>query len=77
MEARKVVSYLKVYSLINTSVQKAGIPAVSGCLVDDLKHEIQARTEFRDFRMIFSDLTNAFGSVPQSVLEGIQLLSGP
>ena len=41
--ARRFVSYLKTDSLIDTSVQKAGIPGFSGCLEHtSMLHQIQA-----------------------------------
>ena len=69
--ARRLVSYLKANRLIHIYVQKAGIPEFTGCLEysNTIWHETQAaRTDGRDLRVVFLDLTNAFGSMPHSRL---------
>ena len=80
MVARRLVSYLKINILLHISLQKAGIRGCSGCLEHSkmIWPQIQAaRTEGRHLCVVFLDIANAFGLVPQSVVEGIQLLSGP
>ena len=69
--AQRLSSYLEKNRLIDTSVQKAGIPGFSGCLehTSMIWHQIQsARREKRDLHVVFLDLANAFGSVPHSLL---------
>ncbi|ONI45671.1 hypothetical protein AN642_00195 [Epulopiscium sp. SCG-B10WGA-EpuloA2] len=69
--ARRLASYLERNSLIDTAVQKAGIPGFAGCLehTSMIWHQIQAaKTEKRDLHIIFLDLANAFGSVPHSLI---------
>ena len=78
--ASSLFSYLKANSLIDISVQKAGIPGYSLCLEPSsiIWHQIQAaKIEGRDLHVVFLDLANTFGSVSRSVVEGLQLLSGP
>ena len=69
--ARRLTSYLENNGLIDTTVQKAGIPGFSGCLehTSMIWHQIQlAKRERRDLHVVFLDLANAFGSVPHSLL---------
>ncbi|XP_029110644.1 uncharacterized protein LOC108923472 [Scleropages formosus] len=68
---RRLVEYLKANRLIDTSVQKAGLPGCSGCLehTSMIWHQIRsAKKEKRDLRVVFLDLVNAYGSVPHSLL---------
>lgn len=65
--AQRMTTYLKQNSLIDMSVQKAGIPGFSGCIehTSMIWHQIQsAKREGRDLHVSFLDLANAFGSVP-------------
>ena len=65
--AWRLLSYLKVDSLIDISVQKAGIPGFSGCLEHSsmIWHQIQAaRTEGRDEKIF---------SISQGIFSAIQL----
>lgn len=69
--ARRLSTYLEKNKYIDTSVQKAGIPGVSGCLehTSMIWHQIQAaKKDKRDIHVIFLDLANAFGSVPHNLL---------
>jgi len=69
--AQRLASYLENNSLIDTTVQKAGIPAFTGCLehTSMIWHQIQtAKIEKKDLHVIFLDLANAFGSVPHSLI---------
>lgn len=69
--AQRLTTYLKKNKLVDTSVQKAGIPGSSGCLehVSVIWQQIQAaRREKRDLHVLFLDLANAFGSVPHSLI---------
>ncbi len=66
-----MTTYLKQNNLIDTSIQKAGIPGFSGCLehTSMIWHQIQtAKKEGRDLHVLFLDLAIAFGSVPHSLL---------
>ena len=69
--AKRMTTYLKQNNLVDTSVQKAGIPGFSGCLehTSMIWHQIQsAKREGRDLHVLFLDLANAFGSVPHSLI---------
>ena len=69
--AKRMTTYLKQNNLIDTSVQKAGIPGFSGCLehTSMIWHQIQAaKREGRDLHVLFLDLANAFGSLPHSLI---------
>ena len=69
--AQRLTTYLKKNKLIDTSIQKAGIPGFSGCLehTSMIWHQIQcAKKEGRDLHVLFLDLANAFGSVPHSLI---------
>ena len=69
--AQRVSSYLERNNLVDTTVQKAGIPGFSGCLehTSMIWHQIQtAKKEKSDLHVVFLDLANAFGSVPHSFL---------
>ena len=62
---------MKKNKLIDTSIQKAGIPGFSGCLehTSMIWHQIQcAKKEGRDLHVLFLDLANVFGSVPHSLI---------
>ena len=64
--AWRLLSYLKVDSLIDISVRKAGIPGFPRCMERSsmIWHQFQAATiEGRDLGMVFLDLANAYGSV--------------
>ena len=69
--AQRVSCYLGKNNLVDTSVQKAGIPGFSGCLehTSMIWHQIQsAKKDKRDLHVVFLDLANAFGSVPHSFI---------
>ena len=71
--AQRLASYLEKNRLIDTAVQKAGIPGFAGCLehTSMIWHQIQtAKSEKRDLHVVFLDLANAFGSVPHSLIWG-------
>ncbi|XP_061878077.1 uncharacterized protein LOC133630482 [Entelurus aequoreus] len=70
--ARRLTDYLLKNSYINTSVQKGGIPEVSGCLehtgvVTQLIRE--ARENKGDLAVLWLDLANAYGSIPHKLVE--------
>ena len=71
MVAHRLAGYLQRNNLIDTSIQKAGIPGFSGCVehASVIWHQIQvAKKEGRDLHVVFLDLANAFGSVPHNLL---------
>ncbi|XP_061747756.1 uncharacterized protein LOC133545995, partial [Nerophis ophidion] len=70
--ARRLTDYLLKNSYIDTSVQKGGIPVVSGCLehtgvVTQLIRE--ARKNKGDLAVLWLDLENAYGSIPHKLVE--------
>lgn len=70
--ARRLTDYLLRNSYIDTSVQKGGIPKIPGCLehngvVTQLIRE--ARETKGDLVVLWLDLTNAYGSIPQKLVE--------
>ncbi|MDG2555426.1 reverse transcriptase family protein, partial [Vibrio parahaemolyticus] len=69
--AQRLASYLERNSLIDTMVQKAGIPCFARCLehTSMIWHQIQAaKIKKRDLHVVFLDLATAFGSVPHSLI---------
>ena len=69
--AQILPSYLERNSLIDTTVQEAGIPGFAGCLehTSMILHQTQtAKSEKKDLHVIFLDLANAFGSVTHSLI---------
>lgn len=69
--AQRMTSYLERNNLVDTTIQKAGIPGFSGCLehTSMIWHQIQtAKKEKSDLHVVFLDLANAFGSVPHNFL---------
>lgn len=68
--AKRLSNFLLSNRYIDTSVQKGGIPGVPGCLehtgvVTQLIRE--ARESGGDLAVLWLDLTNAYGSIPQKV----------
>ncbi|XP_078118984.1 uncharacterized protein LOC144525794 [Sander vitreus] len=69
--AHRLAGYLQRNNLIDTSIQKAGISGFSSCVehASVIWHQIQvAKKEGTNLHVVFLDLTNAFGSVPHSLL---------
>ena len=70
--AERMSSSVLEYGLINTSVQKAGIPGFPGCLEHTSKiwHTIQECKKLRkNLSVVWLDLANAYGSVPHALIE--------
>ena len=70
--ALRLTKYLSENGYINTSVQKGGIPGVSGCLehATMIWEAIQrAKSEKLNLEVIWLDLANAYGSVPQQMTQ--------
>ncbi|XP_028292553.1 uncharacterized protein LOC114455485 [Gouania willdenowi] len=70
--SRRLTDFLLKNSYIDTSVQKGGIPKVSGCLehtgvVTQLIRE--ARENKGDLAVLWLDLANAYGSIPHKLVE--------
>ena len=70
--ASRLTKYLTENGYINTSVQKGGIPGVSGCLehATMIWEAIQrAKSEKLNLDVIWLDLANAYGSVPHQMVQ--------
>ncbi|KAK3720950.1 hypothetical protein RRG08_047516 [Elysia crispata] len=70
--ASRLTKYLTENGYINTSVQKGGIPGVSGCLehATMIWEAIQrAKSEKLNLDVIWLDLANAYGSVPHQMIQ--------
>ena len=70
--AKRMSGYMVENSYIDTSIQKAGIPGVSGCIeytivISQLIKE--AKKGKKNFAAVWLDLTNAYGSVPHQLIE--------
>ncbi|XP_061896860.1 uncharacterized protein LOC133645950 [Entelurus aequoreus] len=70
--SRRLTDFLLKNAYIDTSVQKGGIPGVSGCLehtgvVSRLIRE--AREGKGDLAVLWLDLANAYGSIPHKLVE--------
>ena len=68
---KRLTAYLTTNGLIDTSVQKAGIPGFPGCL----EHATmiwstirQAHQDKMDLHVVWLDLANAYGSVPHALI---------
>ena len=69
--AQRMTAYLTANKMIDTSVQKAGIPGFPGCLehVSMIWSSImKAKQEKKDLHVVWLDLANAYGSVPHSLI---------
>ncbi|XP_078665283.1 uncharacterized protein LOC144907786 [Branchiostoma floridae x Branchiostoma belcheri] len=69
--AKRMIAYLLANSYIDTEVQKAGVPGFPGCIehASTIWQQIQlARRNKEDLHIVWLDLTNAYGSVPHSVI---------
>ena len=70
--ASRLTEFLMANSYVDLSVQKGGIPGVSGCLehATMIWDAIQsARTKKRNLDVIWLDLANAYGSVPHTLIQ--------
>ncbi|GFO24652.1 reverse transcriptase [Plakobranchus ocellatus] len=70
--ASRLTNYLTENGYINTSIQKGGIPGVSGCLehATMIWEAIQrAKLEKLNLDVIWLDLANAYGSVPHEMIQ--------
>ncbi|GFR76622.1 reverse transcriptase [Elysia marginata] len=70
--ATRLTKYLRENGYINTSVQKGGIPGVSGCLETAamiLEAIQRAKSEKLNLDVVWLDLANAYGSVPHGMIQ--------
>ncbi len=70
--AERLSSFVLENGLINTSVQKAGIPGSPGCLehASIIWHTIQESKRLREnLSVVWLDLANAYGSVPHALIQ--------
>ncbi|GFO39304.1 reverse transcriptase [Plakobranchus ocellatus] len=70
--ASRLTKYLTENGYINTSVQKGGIPGVSGCLehATMIWEAIQrTKSEKLNLDVVWLDLKNAYGSVPREMIQ--------
>ncbi|KAI8500672.1 hypothetical protein Bbelb_214900 [Branchiostoma belcheri] len=70
--AKRLTSYLISNNLIDTEIQKAGIPGFPGCTehASTIWNQIQlARSRKEDLHVVWLDLANAYGSIPHKVIQ--------
>ncbi|GFO23739.1 reverse transcriptase [Plakobranchus ocellatus] len=70
--ALRLTKYLTEKGYINTSIQKGGIPGVSGCLehATMIWEAIQSsKSEKLNLDLVWLDLANAYGSVPHEMIQ--------
>ena len=70
--AKRMSGCMVENSYIDTSIQKTGIPGVSGCIeytsvISQLIKE--AKKGKKNFAAVWLDLANAYGSVPHQLIE--------
>ena len=79
--AKRITKYLLENGYVDTTIQKGGIPQVSGCLehASMIWSAIQAaKTRKLDLHVIWLDLANAYGSVPHSAIwKALEMLHFP
>ena len=71
LKADRITEYVIKNNFINTSIQKGGIPNVSGCIehtaiLSQLIRE--AKKEKKNLVVTWLDIANAYGSIPHSVI---------
>ncbi|CAC5357420.1 unnamed protein product [Mytilus coruscus] len=70
--AKRVTTHMLENNYIDTSVQKGGVPGVSGCLehTSVLTKIIQEAKENKgDLTVLWLDLANAYGSIPHKLVD--------
>ena len=70
--AKRMVDFLVANGLVDTSVQKAGVPGFPGCVehCSMIWNTIQeAKAKKRDLSVVWLDLANAYGSVPHRLIK--------
>ena len=72
LRADRLLSYAVKNGYIDTSIQKGGVPGVSGCLEHTaiLSQMIrEAKAEKKNLTVTWLDIANAYGSMPHSVIQ--------
>ena len=72
LKADRITSFLLKNSFIDPSIQKGGIPGVSGCLehTSILSQLIrEAKKEKKNLVVTWLDIANAYGSIPHNVIK--------
>ena len=70
-KAKRLLDYLLANNYIDTTIQKGGIPGVSGCLEHNalLSQLIQeAKAEKKNLVVTWLDISNAYGSIPHKLI---------
>ena len=72
MKANRLLEFVLANGYIDSSIQKGGVPAVSGCLehtavLSQLIREAKAKK--RNLVITWLDITNAYGSIPHSLIQ--------
>ena len=72
LRADRLVAYALANKYIDTSIQKGGVPSVSGCMehtaiLSQLIRE--AKTEKKGLVVVWLDIANAYGSIPHSLIQ--------
>ena len=72
LKADRLLKYTLQNQYIDTSIQKGGVPAISGCLehtaiLSQLIRE--AKAEKKDLVVTWLDIANAYGSIPHSLIQ--------
>ena len=68
----KLIEYTLANGYIDTSIQKGGVPAVSGCMehtaiLSQLIRE--AKAEKKGLVVVWLDIANAYGSIPHNLIQ--------
>ena len=72
LKADRITSFLLKNSLIDPSIQKGGIPGISGCLEHTslVSQAIrEAKKEKKNLVVTWLDIANAYGSIPHDVIK--------
>ena len=72
LRADRLVTYTLANKYIDTSIQKGGVPAVSGCMehtaiLSQLIRE--AKAEKKGLVVVWLDIANAYGSIPHGLIQ--------
>lgn len=69
--AKRLTSYFMANIYIDTSVQKGGVPGLSGCVVHTnaiIQLIREAKVGHTDLTVVWLDLANAYGSIPHQLI---------
>ena len=72
LRADRLVTYTLANKYIDTSIQKGGVPGISGCMehtaiLSQLIRE--AKAEKKGLVVVWLDIANAYGSIPHSLIQ--------